>query len=131
MKIALGTANFGIKYGTINNKKLKKEEIKKIERSIKNSEVKYIDTASNYKNSEKIIGNSELRKLKIISKIKIPKKTKKIENYINKKICNSLKQLKVKCISVLLLHDTEDLFNNETNKILLCLQKLKKKKLKI
>ena len=46
--------------------------------------------------------------MKIISKIKIPK-TKKIENYINKKICNSLKQLKVKCISGLLLHDTEDL----------------------
>ena len=85
MKIALGTANFGIKYGTINNKKLKKEEIKKIERSIKNSEVKYIDTASNYKNSEKIIGNSELKKLKIISKIKIPKKTKKLRIILIKK----------------------------------------------
>ena len=30
MKIALGTANFGIKYGTINNDKLKKKNIKKI-----------------------------------------------------------------------------------------------------
>ena len=30
MKIALGTANFGIKYGTINNKKLKKKKLKRL-----------------------------------------------------------------------------------------------------
>ena len=129
MKIALGTANFGIKYGTINNDKLKKKDIKKIEKSIKNLNVKFIDTASDYRNSEKIIGNSGLRRLKIISKIKIPKKTKKIENYINKRILNSLKQLKVKTIFGLLIHNTDDLFNNETNEILLSLKKFKKKKI--
>ena len=55
-KICLGTANFGSSYGINKKKAIKKKEIKKIfDYAIKNN-INFLDTAINYKNSEKTIG---------------------------------------------------------------------------
>ena len=72
MKLAIGSVQLGMRYGINNNKRINKVEFKKIEKLILLSKVSYIDTSINYGFSEKVIGNSKLNNLKIISKIKLP-----------------------------------------------------------
>ena len=56
MELFIGTAQFGFKYG-FNKIKIKKLEIKNIEKILKRNSLKNFDTAMNYGESEKIIGN--------------------------------------------------------------------------
>ena len=51
-KIIIGSANFGDKYG-INNKKISFSNLEKIFRYLKKNQLNTIDTANDYKNSEK------------------------------------------------------------------------------
>jgi len=129
MKITLGGAQFGFNYGCFNKKKIIYSEIKKIEKLVKKFDIKYIDTAINYGNSETVIGNSSLNKLNIITKIKIPNKKINIKKWINYQIDNSLKKLKKKNIYALLLHDYKDLNSKNKKEILKTLYDLKKKKI--
>ena len=56
MKLVLGTAALGMKYWLFSYKKTNREEFKKIEKLVLESKIKFIDTASSYGSSEKIIG---------------------------------------------------------------------------
>ena len=96
-KLILGSANLEQKYG-INNNEIKIKEFKKIINFLlKRRESVYLDTSSEYKNAEKIIGNLNIKKLKIITKIKIKNKTKKsIESEIFQKVFNFKKIFKNK-----------------------------------
>ena len=99
MKLAIGSANFGIKYGLFGKKKITKYQILKIEKLILNSGIKYLDTAHNYTKSEETIGNSKLKSLKIITKFNLPSKKKiNIEEEFNRIISKSLNRLKCKKI---------------------------------
>ena len=53
-KICLGSANFGKSYG-YKNSKVKDKEFLKIFKYAKLKKIRYIDTAFNYSNSQKII----------------------------------------------------------------------------
>ena len=109
MRIVLGTAQFGKNYGYRKFKRIKKKEIKKIEKLIIRSKVGYLDTAIDYDKSEKVIGLSKLNRLKIITKIKLPsKKHLNINKFVIKKISCSINKLKVKSIYGILIHDTKD-----------------------
>lgn len=130
MKIVLGGAQFGMKYGLFNSEKIKKKEFSKIEKLILKSNIDFIDTASTYRNSEKIIGQSRLNKLKIISKIKIsPNNRGNIKNSVNKIVFQSLKRLKTKNIYGLLVHDYKDLLGARGVEFLKELKALKAKKI--
>ena len=61
MKLLIGTAQFGFKYG-LNKKKIKKVEIKNIKKILKINSIKFFDTAMNYGESEKILGNLKIKK---------------------------------------------------------------------
>lgn len=124
MKLIIGTAQFGFKYG-LNKTKIKKLEIKNIEKILKKKSLKKFDTAINYGESEKIIGNFNIKK-KVITKIKLPiKKPKDLKKWFDKKLNLSLKKLKVKSLYGLLIHDTADILgkNKEFLNILLDCQK--------
>ncbi len=124
MKLILGTAQFGIKYG-VNKLKIKKLEINNIKRVLKKNSLKEFDTAMNYGNSEKIIGNFNIKR-KVITKIKLPlNKPKDLKKWFTKKINNTLKNLKAKSLYGLLIHDTSDITskNKEFLNILLDFQK--------
>jgi len=131
MRLVIGGAQLGMSYGIFNDKKINKKEIVKIEKIIKKYNVKYIDTASSYGVSEKIIGNNKLNKLNIITKIKLPVAIQKrdIKKFVNKKIKSSLIKLKVQNIFGLLVHDYRDLIGNKGIFFLSCLKELKKKKI--
>ena len=131
MHLTLGTAQLGMTYGLLNSKKINPQEQKKINNLVFKSKIKYIDTAPTYGDSEKIIGNSPLKTLNIITKIKIPKKNKdfNIQSWLRRKISFSLSNLKARNIYGLLVHDYKDLLGRKGKIYLSCLQDLKKKKI--
>jgi aryl-alcohol dehydrogenase-like predicted oxidoreductase len=130
MKLVIGSAQLGMNYGLFNNKKISRKEFKKIEKLVINSKIKFIDTAIRYGESENIIGNSKLKNLNIITKIKIPnKKNIHIKNWALKEISKSLIKLKINKIYGVLIHDYKDLLGKHGKNYLLSLQELKKKKI--
>ena len=128
-KLILGSANLEQKYG-INKNEIKIKEFKKIINFLlKKREIVYLDTSAEYKNAEKIIGDLNIEKLNIITKIKVKKKTKKsIENEIIQKVFNSKKIFKNNKIYALLIHNPECLLSSNGKIIFNYLEKLKNKK---
>ena len=118
-KIILGGAQLGNKYGVYSRgTKMKNlNELKKIFKFSINNNLRYIDTAHDYGNSEKVIGQLSSNKFKIISKLNIDTKlsAKNLELFIIKKMNISLKKLKKKKIDILLLHNFDKFFNNKKN----------------
>jgi len=114
--ICLGTANFGFDYG-INKKKIKNKDLKKIIDYAKKENIKFIDTAINYKNSEKNIGLINSYNLKIITKLpQIPKKIINVEKWIVNKIKQSCNRLKTNSLYGVLIHDTAELKDKKISK---------------
>jgi aryl-alcohol dehydrogenase-like predicted oxidoreductase len=117
-------------YGLFNNKKINQKEFKKIEKLALKSNIKFVDTANSYGDSENIIGKSKLKKLKIITKIKLPEKNNfLIKEWVPTKIFESIKKLNIKKIYGVLVHDYKDLQGIEGREYLRVLQKLKKRKI--
>ncbi len=127
MKLALGTAQFGMNYG-INNKtgQISKKEACQIVGFAKDQGIKTFDTAISYGNSEEYLGSFGLEGLNIITKLpSISKEVKNPEEWIVKSTKDSLRKLNVKKIHGILLHHPENLFGRNSEKILRGLEKIK------
>jgi len=132
MKIALGTANFGQKYGLAGKIIKSDKKIKKIIQFANNSKIKLIDTSNNYGSSETLLGNNNLKNFKIITKLKISndeKKSNNLENIVFNKVEESLFKLNIKKLYAILLHESNDLKSNKRHKLIKVLKKLKKRNL--
>ena len=132
-KLAIGTVQFGVKYG-INEKKIPAKDIKKILTSLNSISSKIIDTSPLYGISEKILGNYSPKKNNFQYVTKIPKiNSKKILDKqifeIKQIFFNSLKNLKKKNIYGLLIHSTNDIFKPGGDKLIDLLISLKSNKL--
>ena len=128
MKLAIGTAQLGLRYGLF-KKKMKLNEIRKIKNFLLKSKIDFIDTAISYGSSEKLIGKNFSNQFKIITKIKISPSKEKLKDQVLKKIQTSLKNLKTKQIYGLLIHDYKDLYGRRGKYYLKLLKDLKKKKI--
>ncbi len=135
MRIGIGTAQLGMKYGIANKSSLltTKNFEKILEYSIK-KKINLIDTANSYGDSEIKIGrlilkNKKLKQFKIISKLNNLRKfdQKNINNNILKLVNSSLTRLKVKKIEGILIHDINDLKSSKSEKIMNSFIKIKKK----
>lgn len=108
-KLIIGSANFGLKYGVANNKRLTKKDIFEILRYAKRLGALGIDTAKGYGNAEEIIGDylklQRGKSFKVITKI-LHKDYKGVQS-VKDEVRDSLKKLNVKCIDFLLLHSFE------------------------
>ena len=80
-KICLGSANFGKIYG-YKNSKVKKKEFLKIFKYAKLKNIKYIDTAFSYSNSQKIIGKYSLNLKDNYQNSELPKSASNPQNWI-------------------------------------------------
>ena len=112
MKIVLGTAQFGSKYGISNQGGFIDSNIaQEIINYAQSNGIDTIDTASNYKNSESILGNMDLRNFKIITKLSRPNNIDKsdLTEWINNQVKLSMSTLKVSQLEGLLIHNTIDM----------------------
>ena len=132
-KLVLGTVQFGRKYGfekKIINKQNKVNEILELSKKFK---ILSLDTATDYLNAEKKIGNYKKRSFfKIITKlprIESKKITRNEINYIEKKLFNSLSNLKQKNIYGVLIHYFDDILKPGSKHLIDFLKDLKKKKI--
>lgn len=119
MKLALGTAQFGLDYGIANNNgQVAISEVKNILGYAKEKGILTLDTASGYGNSEQILGGFGVDDYKIITKT-IPLKNG--VNGVIKAFHQSLDNLNVDQVYGLLIHnivDTKDkMFGDLLNKL--------------
>ena len=131
MKLSIGTAQFGFKYGICNNSGIvRKKEVRKIIKFCKLKKISSIDTAQGYGKSHKVLGSIDLKKFQVTTKISITKKirNKNLEDYVVLEINKILKQLKVKKLYAVLIHNTDQLKNKFGNNFYEVLQTLKKRK---
>lgn len=127
-KLSLGTAQFGMNYGISNQKgKVKAQEVKKILKLAKNSNIDTIDTAIIYGDSEKVIGNLGFKNFQIITKLpSLHENCEDIYSWVEKNVKLSLKRLKTSSLHGLLVHRTEDLLGNNGMKLINALKIIKK-----
>ncbi len=128
-KLSLGTAQFGSIYGVANQTgRIKFEEAKKILHLAKKENIDLIDTAISYGDSEKIIGKIGIADFKIVSKLPdIPTDYRDLDSWLEEKVIYSLKLLGINSLYGLLIHRSENLLNNLGNKLIIALNRVKKK----
>jgi aryl-alcohol dehydrogenase-like predicted oxidoreductase len=129
-RLILGGAQISTsKYGITNKSVLKKNEIKKIFDFAQTNNIKFIDTAKSYKNSENIIGNSN-KNFHVITKLsKFPSNQITYKKWIANQVFQSLKNLKTKKIYAILIHNMSKLNLKKLIKITKILNTFKKKKI--
>ncbi len=123
MKLALGTAKFGMRYGvSLNSEKVQLKEISRILEMARKTGIDTLDTASSYGLSESRLGLLGIDDFKIVTKI-LPKNDQMSPSqWMNKEMMNSLKKLKQDCVWGLLLHRPDYIkpsFADEINRFVL------------
>ena len=106
MKLALGTAQFGLAYGIANTKgQVTAEEAVKILARAHAAGMDTIDTAIAYGQSEKSLGEAGVGDWHVISKLPaIPDDCVDVQKWVATNVDASLGKLKVRCLRGLLLH---------------------------
>ena len=117
--IIIGGAQIGNEYGVTNKKKLTKKETSFIISHALKNNIKFIDTASDYQNSEKIIGKIKHSKnLNIITKLSnIKNNSLNSKNWITKmdqQLKNSQIKLRINKLYGLLIHNPNDLIGKNS-----------------
>ncbi len=119
-RFALGTAQFGMRYG-INNSSKASIDVNEIEEILNFSlekKIDLLDTAMNYGDSEKKLGRFDLDKFKIVTKLpSLDGQIKNLEAWLKKKTDESLKNLNRSNLHALLFHNPEDLLGPNGDRI--------------
>jgi len=130
-KLVLGTAQFSKKYGVTNKKGVtSKSEITKILYYLKKKYIYDLDTSIEYNLVDEKIKLSKYSYWKIITKVdpdrfKNYKNKNEIKNNLIKLINKSAKNIGVKKIETLLLHNVSSLFRKNGNQIYIALKELR------
>jgi aryl-alcohol dehydrogenase-like predicted oxidoreductase len=122
-KLALGTVQFGLDYGVTNQSgQVTIKEVKNILDFAKDNGIDTLDTASDYGNSEQIIGKLGVDNYQVITK------TISLENGVDKVIngfYQSLDNLGQKQVEGLLIHNIKDIENKQFDILFSKLNELK------
>ena len=129
-KLAIGTATFGMNYGTFNSfGQIDTNQANQILALAIDKNIDTIDTAISYGESEKVLGSIGVQNWKIISKIPpVEIGTASISQWVDSQVNESLKRLNIPKIYALLLHQPEQLRKPYGSKIWSALCELKKQK---
>jgi aryl-alcohol dehydrogenase-like predicted oxidoreductase len=124
MKLAIGTAQFGLDYGATNqNGQVAIDEVKNILDYAKDKGIDTLDTASGYGNSEQVLGKAGVNNYQIITK------TTPLKNGVDgviKGFYQSLDYLNVGQVDGLLIHNIFDTKERQFSILLDRLNELKK-----
>tara|TARA_B110000977_G_scaffold157279_1_gene200284 strand:+ start:925 stop:1806 length:882 start_codon:yes stop_codon:yes gene_type:complete len=126
LKLALGSANFGLNYGLTNDySKISQVELIKILREAEVARIKIIDTAQAYGDSEVRVGAAINAKFHIVTKISVNCDKDYIENSVRRLVQNSCKRLRQSHLHAVLLHRPEVLLGEFGDRIIAELKCLK------
>tara|TARA_B110000090_G_scaffold179763_1_gene204296 strand:+ start:1014 stop:1880 length:867 start_codon:yes stop_codon:yes gene_type:complete len=128
MKLALGTAQFGMSYG-INNMdgQVSQNAIQQILKYASLVGIHTIDTAIAYGSSEQCLGLAGVDTFEVISKLPaIPETCTNVEDWISNEVSGSLNRLGVHSLYGLMLHRPDQLYGPMGDRILEALINLKK-----
>ncbi len=126
-KIALGTAQFGMSYGLSDHKSgpFSLGEVEDILDTARKNNIKTIDTAISYGESETLLGKAGVEDFNVISKIPTIPLSGNMEAWIRESVLSSLKRLNIKRLSTLLLHDPSQILSDNGFRILETLRRIK------
>lgn len=115
LPIVLGTANFGQEYGVLlGGKPLSILEINEILSCAVMSEIKLVDTAPSYGESEVLLGNFGLEGFAVTTKMPpIPADVPDVRKWVHFHFRRSLRRLKIDRLCCLLLHQSGQLLRSE------------------
>ena len=127
MKLALGTAQFGLDYGIANTAgKVASDEVRRILQLARKHEIRTVDTAAAYGNSEEVLGKVGVGDFEVVTKVPpIPAKVGCISTWAKQSIEMSFKALKVDTLSAVLLHRPMQLFDEGGEAVYKAIQSLK------
>lgn len=129
MKLALGTAQFGLDYGVANKQgRVSLDEVRSILAVAKSAGIRTLDTAAAYGNSEATLGMAGIDRFEVITKIPpFPSDAlSDIGGWIRKTVTESLSGLNIESLTGLLLHRPLELLSevgDETYQTLTALKK--------
>lgn len=131
MRLAIGTAQFGLSYGVANQGgKVSQDEVKKILTRARQSGIDLLDTAIAYGDSENVLGRVGISEWKVITKLpSIPLDAIDISDWIHRQVQESLRRLNLTSVDAVLLHRPEQLLSDRGSEILFALQAVKANKL--
>lgn len=106
MKLALGTAQFGLHYGLSNKTgQVPKEEVNSILKKAAEAQIDTLDTAAAYGNSEEVLGHVGVSNFRSISKIPpMPVDVEQPEKWVKETVERSLNRLQQPALAGLLFH---------------------------
>lgn len=126
-KLALGTAQFGLKYGLANMAdKVPSDMVAQLLKIASAYDITMLDTAIAYGDSEQVLGRYNLTKFEIVSKLPaVPSDCSNVEEWVLEQTMSSLKRLKTDKLNDLLLHRPAQLLGTNGEKIYKSILKLK------
>jgi len=113
MRLALGTAQFGLPYGIANaSGQVDQAEVQTILDYANLKGIDTLDTAISYGDSEQLLGDVGVNNWKVISKLpEIPPDCKDLAKWVRNHVNQSLNRLGIKTLSGLLLHRPNQLLD--------------------
>jgi aryl-alcohol dehydrogenase-like predicted oxidoreductase len=127
MRLALGTAQFGMRYGVSNvNGKVTQEDGKAIIKYAASAGIDTIDTAMAYGDSEHVLGTIGVEAFKVVTKLpEIPNHVTDVDAWVVGAVEESVARLGVESLYGLLLHRPGQLFESRGVEIMSALRYLK------
>lgn len=111
MRLAIGTAQFGLPYGVSNIVgQVSIIEANRILKLASDNGIDTLDTASSYGSSEDVLGEVGVDKWRVISKIPpLPQDVSDVRNWVLGCVNRSLDRLRLKSLDAIMLHKPSDL----------------------
>lgn len=128
-RLALGTVQFGLKYGIANNSsQISRAEAKAILQIALIGGIDTIDTAIAYGESESHLGEAGVNDFKVVTKLPpVPKDCLDVSRWVKQQVESSMNRLSLKNLYGLLLHRSEDLLGSNGSELYRILKFLKEK----
>lgn len=127
MKLALGTAQFGLNYGVANTKgQMTAKEVSGVLDLAKSAGVDTLDTAVAYGESEAVLGGLGVQGWKVITKLPaIPDQVTDVDFWVHEQVKKSLVKLNVKRLYGLMLHRPMELLDSKGRALFEAMEHLK------
>jgi len=127
MKLAIGTAQFGLDYGIANQHgQISHDEAQAILKHARASGMDTLDTAIAYGDSERRLGEIGILNWQVVSKLSaFPEDSNDFFNWAADAVNESLDRLKIKSLYGLLLHRPQQLLEQNGERVYRALQQLK------